>query len=88
VRFYAPVQGGIEYRQTAPLKDYRQQLMAHLATNPVQPVFACNCILNYLYAGLEGDQPIAIGGPATFGEIAYILLNQTLVYLVLDRPDA
>jgi hypothetical protein len=41
--------------------------------------------LNYLYAGLEGDQPIPLGGPATFGEIAYILLNQTLVYLELER---
>jgi hypothetical protein len=30
----------------------------------------------------------AIGGPATFGEVAYILLNQTLVYLASDRLAA
>jgi len=49
----------------------------------VTPVFSCNCILNYLYADLAGDKALSITGPATFGEIAYVLLNQTLVYLEL-----
>jgi uncharacterized protein DUF6976 len=88
VLFYAPVMSGIEYRHAAPVGNYRQQLLSHLASEPVTPLFSCNCILNYLFAGLEGDQPIAIGGPATFGEIAYVLLNQTLVYLQLDRLAA
>lgn len=85
VTFYAPVLSGTEYRQAAPIADYRDRLLARLQANPVQPLFSCNCILNYLYAGLEGDQPIPLGGPATFGEIAYVLLNQTLVYLELVR---
>ena len=83
VRFYAPVLAGIEYRQAAPLDDYHDALLAHVAANPVTPAFSCNCILNYLYAGLAGDRPLSITGPATFGEIAYVLLNQTLVYLEL-----
>jgi hypothetical protein len=83
VHFYAPVLAGIEYRQAAPLDDYHGALLAHVAANPVTPVFSCNCILNYLYAGLAGDRPLSITGPATFGEIAYVLLNQTLIYLEL-----
>lgn len=83
VRFYAPVLAGVEYRQAAPLDDYPGSLLAHVAANPVKPVFSCNCILNYLYADLAGDKALSITGPATFGEIAYVLLNQTLVYLEL-----
>jgi light-regulated signal transduction histidine kinase (bacteriophytochrome) len=37
--------------------------------------------LNYVHAGLEGRRTPGFLGPATFGEIAYQLLNQTLVYL-------
>lgn len=44
-------------------------------------VFSCNCILNYQYAGLEGKKSGSVTSPVTFGEIAYQLLNQTLVYL-------
>ena len=88
VRFYAPVLTGVEYRHAAPLADYRASLAGHLASHPIKPIFSCNCILNYLYAGLEGGQPLAVGGPVTFGEIAYVLLNQTLVYLELDKQAA
>ena len=46
-----------------------------------EPVFACNCILNYLYGKLEGKKTGHLTGPFTFGEIAHQLLNQTLVRL-------
>jgi hypothetical protein len=85
VQFYAPVQAGVEYRQAAAVSDYHGEFHRHLAEHPVTPAFACNCILNYLYADLAGDRPISITGPATFGEIGYVLLNQTLVYLELRR---
>lgn len=85
VHFYAPVLAGVEYRQAAPLDDYRASLLAQVAAKPVTPVFSCNCILNYLYADLAGDKALSITGPATFGEIAYVLLNQTLVYLELAQ---
>ncbi|HXZ96426.1 MAG TPA: hypothetical protein VEG37_05180 [Burkholderiales bacterium] len=44
--------------------------------------FARNCALNFLYGKLEGAQA-GLPGPCTFGEIAYQLLNQTMVYLVV-----
>jgi hypothetical protein len=37
--------------------------------------------LNYLYGKLEGRKTGDLTGPITFGEIAFQLLNQTLVYL-------
>jgi hypothetical protein len=43
--------------------------------------FSCNCILNFLHSELAGKQTGAFTGPVTFGEVAYQLLNQTLVYL-------
>ena len=39
-----------------------------------------NCILNYLYCELEGRKIPPYYGPVTFGEVAYQLMNQTLVY--------
>ena len=48
-------------------------------------LFSCNCILNYLYGGLEGKHTGSVYGPITFGEIAHLLLNQTLVQLKDSR---
>ena len=42
-------------------------------------------MLNYLYAELEGKKTGSIVGPITFGEIAYVLLNQTLVHLLIEQ---
>lgn len=83
VRFYAPVFHGIEYRLAAPVPDFAAAFAAAIAQAPASPAFACNCILNYVYCDLEG-QPVGNAvGPMTFGEIAYQLLNQTLVRLSL-----
>ncbi len=41
------------------------------------------CILNYLYGGLEGKRAGSLQGPVTFGEIAYLLHNQTMVTLTI-----
>ena len=56
--------------------------MAGLPQGNENIAFSCNCILNYLYSELEGKQTGPITGPITFGEVAYQLLNQTMVYLV------
>ena len=86
VKFYAPVMRGRVYRQAAPLADYRAALVGATEQLNLSPVFSCNCILNYLYGRLEGEQYIPVPGPATFGELAHVLMNQTLVYLsVSDR---
>jgi hypothetical protein len=81
VRFYAPVFRGIEYRLAAPVPDLASAFARAVALSPAEPAFACNCILNYVYCELEGKPVGDVIGPMTFGEIAYQLLNQTLVRL-------
>jgi len=81
VYLYAPVFEGVEYKVAAPLGDYVQAFQKAFPKDVTEPVFACNCILNYLYSELEGKHTDPISGPITFGEVAYQLLNQTLVYL-------
>ncbi len=81
VALYAPVFKGVEYKIAAPVPDYVKEFTARLQDARISPVFSCNCILNFLYSKLEGKKTGSFTGPITFGEIAYQLLNQTLVYL-------
>ena len=84
VALYAPVFPGIEYRIAAPVERYEAEFRKQLNGSHIDPVFSCNCILNYLYANLQGKKTGDLVGPMTFGEIAYMLLNQTLVYLTIE----
>jgi hypothetical protein len=81
VTFFAPVFTGIEYRLAGPVGDYAASFAAAVERAGVDAVFACNCILNYRYGALEGKTTGHVIGPITFGEVAYQLVNQTLVYL-------
>jgi uncharacterized protein DUF6976 len=81
VEFYAPVFEGMEYRFAAA----PGELPAIDADEGQEARFSCNCILNYLYGSLEGKHTGYYTGPMTFGEIAYLLLNQTLVHLTIAR---
>lgn len=86
VYLYAPVFAEQKYRFASPVADYEQSFKQRLtAFEQSKPLFSCNCILNYLYGGLEGKATPPFEGPVTFGEIAYQLLNQTLVYLELIK---
>lgn len=82
VELYAPVFAGNTYRFAKVIEDYSAAFSGKLrGFNATKPVFSCNCILNYLYGNLEGKSTPPFAGPVTFGEIAYHLLNQTLVYV-------
>jgi hypothetical protein len=84
VKFYAPVFSGIRYKHARAVSDYAAAFGEQLRKSDLDGqniVFSCNCILNYLYSQLEGRKTGPFVGPITFGEIAYQLLNQTLVYL-------
>lgn len=80
VDLYAPVFKDVEYRLAAPVADYVRSFDQALPQG-TRAAFSCNCILNFLYSNLEGKVTHRMAGPVTFGEIAYQLLNQTLVYL-------
>lgn len=85
VRFFAPVFEGAVYRFATPLEDYAGRFEAALPAGVDAPALACNCVLNYLYGELEGRRTGGFRGPMTFGEIGQQLLNQTLVYVTVDR---
>ena len=94
VNFYAPVFEGVEYKIAKSISDYgaafRSRLKEIRGLGDAGAVFSCNCILNFLYGELEGKmiEAEAFTGPITFGEIAYQLVNQTLVYVtVQERPS-
>ncbi len=84
VDFYAPVFDEIEYRVAAEVPDYVRAFQSAMPDAERPVAFCCNCILNYLYSELEGKQTGRMRGPMTFGEVAYQLVNQTLVYLSID----
>ena len=83
VHLYAPVFPGVEYTFAAPVADYVAAFESALPPTKTEAAFACNCILNYMYANLGGKSAGSIPSMVTFGEIAHQLLNQTLVRLMI-----
>ena len=81
VQFFAPVFEGAPYRVARDVGSYPRRFAEAIPANAASSSFACNCVLNYLYGELEGNHTGHVTGPMTFGEIAYQLLNQTMVYL-------
>jgi len=85
VNLYAPVFKGIKYRMAKTLSNYVELFNKRLAEHKnSKSEFTCNCILNFLYGELENKKIEAFAGPITFGEIAYQLVNQTLVYITIS----
>ncbi|HSD20745.1 MAG TPA: hypothetical protein VLC54_11945 [Anaeromyxobacter sp.] len=86
VRFYAPVFAGVSYHHARPVEDYVDAFISALPTGLNERVaFSCNCVVNFVNSSLEGRTTGDIVGPITFGEIAYQLLNQTMVYLTISE---
>ncbi len=84
VSLYAPVFQNREYKFAKPIENFTKEFKIKVPKLYNDKTFSCNCILNYLYGDLENNK-ISIGGPITFGEIAYGLLNQTLVYMTINN---
>lgn len=84
VVLYAPVFSGVDYKFAKPVGDYAAAFRQRLSTIDSNGVaMSCNCILNFLFGELEGKAIGGVEGPITFGEIAYQLLNQTMVMVRL-----
>ncbi|MDR2163169.1 MAG: hypothetical protein LBO70_04415 [Clostridiales Family XIII bacterium] len=85
VHLYAPVKAGVAYRFAKDVADYESAFQAKLA--PIDHknyVFACNCILNFLYGRMQGKDIGGLYGPVTYGEVAWKVINQTLVYVIVE----
>ena len=81
VKLYAPVFPELEYKVAGSIPPYAEAIKQAIPGDDGEIAFCCNCILNYLYGELEGQKTGRMHGPMTFGEIAYQLVNQTMVYL-------
>ncbi|WP_066343351.1 DUF6976 family protein [Azohydromonas lata] len=80
VDFYAPVFPGVDYHFAKAVPDYVGAFRERLeAVEHEGVVWSCNCILNFVFGGFEGKAIGGEPGAVTFGEIAYQLLNQTMV---------
>lgn len=85
VAFYGPVFPHVAYKLAQPFAgSYESAFGQAIADLPEKAGFSCNCVLNYLYSELEGKCTGHVTGPMTFGEVAYVLLNQTMVHLTLE----
>jgi hypothetical protein len=87
VNFYAPVHRGVKYKIAKVVPGYIDKFLKQARFDHVNPWFACNCVLNYLYGKLDGQKVGTFVGPIAFGEIAYNLVNQTLVYVDVRDLD-
>jgi hypothetical protein len=88
VRMFAPLFRGISYHLAKPIGDYGKvfaERLAEVHEAQASVVFTCNCILNYVFAKSAREAMSPQPGPATAGEIAYQLLNQTMVYVTINR---
>ena len=84
VSFYAPFFKDKTYKFAKKFDNYIIQFEQNISHRDEPDEFSCNCILNYLYGDLENKKIENTTGPITFGEIAYNLLNQTLVHLIIS----
>jgi hypothetical protein len=85
VHFFAPVMRGRVYRLGDAVSGYRDRLIKIIQERALQPVLAFNCFHNYAFGGLMAPAPYPLPGPAVFGELAHVLMNQTLVCLSIKR---
>jgi hypothetical protein len=88
VTFLAPVFKNVAYKQAKPLEDYVlafERVMPDIDASGI--AFSCNSVLNYIDLGMAGKKIGPFKGPVTFGEVAYQLLNQTLVYLHIQKQN-
>lgn len=81
VSFFAPLLKGREYKVAKSVEDKYTTFCALLPKDETPIIFSCNCILNYVHIGMQNKFAGDLKGPFTFGEVAYILVNQTMVTL-------
>lgn len=84
VTFYSPVFEDETYYLANVIDDYYELFQKKLKTEELNIPYSIVCVSYYLLGNLE-NKKIQTEGVFTFGEIAYQLLNQTLVFLEIDE---
>ena len=82
ITFGAPLFPGIIYRFAKPQGEYSEVFRNRIQSiKNKECLFSCNCISNMMHGDLLKYDLGGFYGPYVYGEIAYQLVNQTLVYL-------
>lgn len=83
VSFFSPVYAQDKYYLTNIIVDYQTLFNFELTKIELKPLYTAICVSYYLLGNFE-NKKINIEGVFAFGEIAYQLLNKTLVMLIID----
>ena len=89
LKLAAAVIPGMEYKiaRQLPDSDYTKAFKANIPAEADSIVSFMSCYLNFEYMKLKGQKLGNLTGPFGQGEIAYLLLNQTTVYLYIKDVD-
>ena len=82
--FFAPVSSNEVYYLVKPIKNYDIKFEEMLVPEQENLAYSCACISYYIIGSLQ-NKKIGFVGAFTYGEIAYLLLNQTFVNLFIDK---
>lgn len=84
VTFFSPIYAGDKYHLVKYGKDYAKMFNDSLGAKR-SDVVACFSCVSYFFGGNFTGKQIVKNGNYAFGEIAYQLLNKTIVTLEIDR---
>lgn len=84
VAFFSPVFHDETYYLANVIDNYYDLFHQKLKTENLDIPYSCVCVSYYLLGNLE-NKKINVEGVFAFGEIAFQLLNQTLVFLEIDN---
>lgn len=82
--FFSPAYAGDEYRIVKPNADYQKAFNDTLAAKRDHIAVCFSCTSYFMFGEFEGKH-IGVNGVYAFGEIAYQLLNKTIVTLEIDK---
>ena len=85
VTTWNPVNPAYEYQHSDPIDNYEELFEKELENKSGAFAYNCNCLYNYFFCNLDGKKIGDVTGVISFGEIGYISLNQTFVYLTLEE---
>ncbi|MBQ3655540.1 MAG: hypothetical protein II956_01675 [Bacteroidales bacterium] len=84
VTFFSPVYAGDKYHLVKNGQDYLKMFNDNLSVKRTD-VVACFSCVSYFFGGDFTGKKVVTNGNYAFGEIAYQLLNKTIVTLEIDR---
>ena len=85
VTMAASVFQGFKYRLAKQMDDFVSVFKQKIPSSDEGIISCVNCHANFEYLGLKGQTLGTLRGPYAFGEIGYVLFNQTMVNLYIDE---